>query len=351
MMPQTAVGSTSSQPVTVTATQTVTITGATASDGASNSAAPTNEFAVGQASETQNGGTPVPVTFPVTLNPGDELTVQATFTPSVAGTSGGTLSLATTDGTTPTVDVPLTGEGTQEGIYAQPSTQTFPWEPDQGVMPVPVGIQKPEIVTISNLGTVTQTVTSVTPPSAPFTASNLPVVGTKLNPGASIAVQVTYTPTSAGPATGSFTIAGSSGQQAVVTLSATGTAALSQLTTTTAAAAGFGTPKATLRNGKSANPTLDFGSIAAGTTATAYIQVNNSGNTASTVTGSSNLHAPFAAPLKPDMGLPFNPDADLSLPVTFSPTQKGTFSAKYMLHWRDMFGRHTLIVTITGTGV
>jgi polyisoprenoid-binding protein YceI len=35
--------------------------------------------------------------------------------------------------------------------------------------------------------------------------------------------------------------------------------------------------------------------------------------------------------------------------VTFAPTKKGTFTATYQLHWRDVTGRHTLTVTITGT--
>ncbi len=181
-LPQTAVGSTSSQAVTVTATKTVTITGATASTGANNTQTTTaSEFSAGQPSV--NGS---PVTFPVTLHKGDKLSVQTTFTPIVAGGSSGTLSLSTNSSSNPTVDVPLTGEGTQQGIYAQPSTQTFPLAPDQNVTPVPIGIQKAATVDIANLGTVTQTITSVTPPSAPFTASNLPAVGTKLNPGASI---------------------------------------------------------------------------------------------------------------------------------------------------------------------
>ena len=219
-LPQTAVGSTSTQAVSVTATKTVTITGATASTGANNTQTTTaSEFSAGQPSV--NGSA---ATFPVTLHKGDKLSVQTSFTPTVPGGSSGTLSLSTNSSSNPTVDVPLTGEGTQQGIYAQPSTQTFPLAPDQNVTPVPIGIQKPATVDIANLGTVTQTITSVTPPSAPFTASNLPAVGTKLNPGASISVQVTYAPTSPGPATGSFTV-GSSGQKAVVTLSAVGTAA------------------------------------------------------------------------------------------------------------------------------
>src|SRR5271166_516109 len=148
-LPQTAVGSTSSQAVTVTATKTVTITGATASTGANNTQTTTaSEFSAGQPS--LNGS---PATFPVTLHKGDKLSVQTSFTPTVAGGSSGTLSLSTNSSSNPTVDVPLTGEGTQQGIYAQPSTQTFPLAPDQNVTPVPIGIQKAATVDIANLGT------------------------------------------------------------------------------------------------------------------------------------------------------------------------------------------------------
>jgi hypothetical protein len=56
-----------------------------------------------------------------------------------------------------------------------------------------------------------------------------PAVGGNIRPGQSISVQVSYAPTAPGPATGSFTIAGSSGRRATVTLTGTGTAAVSRL--------------------------------------------------------------------------------------------------------------------------
>jgi hypothetical protein len=341
--PQTAVGSTSTAGVTVTATKKVTITGATTSTDINSLGVTANEFGVGQ------------TTFPITLNAGDKATIQTSFTPNVPGESSGTLSLSTDSTAVPTVDVPLMGEGTQEGIYAQPASQDFPWQPDHGVVPVPVGVHKPEIVTIANLGKATQTITSVTQPSAPFSASGLPAVGTKLNPGASITVQVTFSPSSAGTATGSFTIAGSSGQKAVVTLSGIGTAAVSQMTTTVVPPGGAGAPAAASRavsHAATASPsTLDLGSIAVGKTATGNIDISNTGNTAVILGRASSLTAPFAAPIKPTSGLPFNSDSDLQIPVTFTPTHTGTFSATYRLRWRDVNGRHTLVVTITGTGV
>ena len=96
-LPQTAVGTTSSQAVTVTATKRVTFTGATASTGANNTQTTTSsEFAASQVSEIKKGSsTPLAVTFPVTLAKGDKLTVRTTFTPAVPGGATGDLSLST----------------------------------------------------------------------------------------------------------------------------------------------------------------------------------------------------------------------------------------------------------------
>jgi len=332
-LPQTAVGTTSSRAVSVTATRTVTVTGATASTSANNTqTTTTSEFGVGQATETRPGnGTATPVTFPVTLKKGDKLHVQTKFTPTVPGSSNGTLSLSTNSKTVPTVAVPLAAEGTKEGIYAQPAAQTFPLAPDHGVVPVPVGIRKPEIVTVSNLGTVTQTITSVTVPSPPFSASNLPALGAKLIPGASIPVQVVFAPTSPGPATGSFIVVGSSGQKAVVRLTGIGAAAMSQL--------------------KAATSLVRFGKIRAGKRATRYIHISDTGNTAITLTSLTALKAPFAAPLKKVVGLPVSPGSDLLIPVTFAPRRRGTFTTRLKLTWTDVNGLHTLIVTVMGTAV
>jgi hypothetical protein len=331
-LPQTAVGTTTSQAVSVRATRSVTFTGATASTGATNAASTGDQFAEGQVSEIKKGSsTPVPVTFPVTLAKGDKLTVQTSFTPAAPGGATGNLSLSTRSSSFPTVAVPLTAEGTQDGLYAQPSTVTFPLAPDQGVIPVPLGIREPETVNISNFGTTPQTVTSVTPPSAPFTVTNMPAVGTKIVPCETMAVQVTYAPTSIGTSTGSFTITGSSGTSATVSLSGVSTAAESQFT--------------------AANPVVNFGKIAVGKKARVYVRVTNTGNTESVVQATSVVAAPFGAPLKPAASMPFNPDSDMLLPVTFTPTKQGIFTTQYKVIWRDVNGAHTLTITLTGTAV
>jgi HYDIN/CFA65/VesB-like, Ig-like domain len=327
---QTPIGSTSSGKVTITAAHPVTINTVTASTNTANSPTPPgSQFSVGTV--TENGGT-TPVTLPVTLAKGDKLTAHVTFAPTDPGTVAGTVSFATSSSTLPTVDVPVMGDGTQGGLIPGPSsTVTFPLAPDQGVTDVPVGITKPEVVTITNFGATTETVTSVSPPAAPFSATGLPKPGDKIKPGGTIIVQLNFAPTAPGAASGSFTIAGNSGPPATVSLSGSGAAPVSQFT--------------------AANPVVKFGTIKVGKKATAYVYISNTGNTASTVQGTSTVPTPFATSLKPPPGLPFNPDSDMAVPVTFTPSKKGTFTTPYTLTWNDVNGSHTLTVTLTGTAV
>ena len=318
--------------VSVTAQGSVTFTGVTVTTGASDNPVPTNEFRVGQVTETgRSSHTPVAVTFPVTLSKGDELTAAVTFRPIAPGTADGTLSFTTRSAISPKVNVPLNGDGTQDGLIPQARVVSMLLPLDTGPADVPVGVTETQGIIITNFGTTTQTVTSVIRPTPPFTAAGLPAVGSKIRPGRSISVQVSYAPVAPRPAAGSFTIAGSSGLNATVTLTGTGTAAVSQLATS--------------------DPVVKFGNIPVGKQATAHVRISNTGNQVSTVAGTSALAKPFAAPLKPAQGLPFIPESDMAIPVTFTPTRKGPFTTHYRLTWTDPTGSHTLAVILTGAGI
>ena len=329
--PPTGVRTSITRRVSVTVQAPVRFTGVAVTTGAADIPVPASEFRVGRVTETRRGRrTPVPVTFPVTLSRGDKLTAAVTFRPSAPGTADGTLSFATSSATSPQVNVPLTGDGTQAGLTPQASAVSMLLPLDTGPARVPVGVAETQVVIITNLGTTTQTITSVIRPSRPFAATGLPAVGSKIRPGRSISVQVSYAPTAPGPATGSFTIAGSSGLRATVTLTGTGTAAVSRLAAT--------------------RPVVSFGNIPVGKRATVYVRVSNVGNQVSTVAGTSALPSPFAAPLEPAHGLPLIPETDMAIPVTFTPRTKGPFTGRYRLTWTDPTGSHTLTVTLTGTG-
>ena len=73
---------------------------------------------------------------------------------------------------------------------------------------------------------------------------------------------------------------------------------------------------------------VNFGNIPVGKRATAYVRISNAGNQVSTVAGTSTLPRPFAAPLKPALGLPFIPESDMAIPVTFTPARKGPFTTR-----------------------
>jgi hypothetical protein len=325
---QAPVGSATSRDVTITARHTVTVTGVTASTTGSNAPAPGTQFTVGNA--YLNGGA-TPVTFPVTLAKGDTLSARVTFTPTAPGAADGTVSFATTSPAFPTQDVAVVGEGTQPGLTPEPGTIQFMGAPDQGIIPVAVGISIPLTANLTNFGTSTVTVTSVKAPQAPFSASGLPGKGTQIKPGQTLGIPVAFTPTAAGSFTGTLTIGTSSGRPAVVTLSGVGTAAVSQVL--------------------AASPVVNFGRVRVGRKASAYIYITNSGNTQSMVKNVAPMPAPFKATLAPPAQMPFNPDSDLAIPVTFTPTRRGRFSTHYRLTWTDVNGTHTLTVTLTGTAV
>ena len=320
---QAALGASATGEVTIIARHPVTITGVTAGTDAP---VPGNEFTT-NGSLYLNGGTSA-VPLPVNLVKGDKLSTYVTFTPAAAGGAGGTVSFATMSSTVPSVDVAVVGDGSQPGLTPSSSTIQFVGEPDQGVIPVAVGITAPQTVTFTNFGTGAVTVTSVTSPPAPFTASNLPHVGAVIRAGSSISVPLSYHPTAGVPSTGSLTIGTSTGPFATVQLAGTAEPAVSHFT------AGL--------------PVVNFGTVPVGKQATAYVQITNSGNTESLVQAVAPMAAPFKATLGPPAELPFNPGADLMVPVSFTPTKKGTFSTQYVLHWTDVNGTHAITVALTG---
>jgi Abnormal spindle-like microcephaly-assoc'd, ASPM-SPD-2-Hydin len=188
-----------------------------------------------------------------------------------------------------------------------------------------------QLVDVINGGSTTDRVTSVTPPSSPFTAANLPPVGQRIKPGQALVVSVTYAPQQPGPSTGSFAITDSTGKRLTIPLTGSATASVSQVT--------------------AAGSTVDFGSVPVGQTVTKTVHVTNTGNVPATVSVPAVPQPPFHSRFHVFAGLPFNPGYSLTIPVTFTPARAGTLTTPYVFHWQDRLGSHSLTVTLTGTGV
>ncbi len=324
----TPVGSSTTRTITATASRTITVTGI----GDSASASSSNPFTVGQVTETSaDSGKRVPVTFPVTLHTGDTLYAPVTYAPTVPGGVSGTLSFAATAGQNVAVSAPLIADATQTGLYATaPSLSMLDNLNDNTlIVPMPVGTTQYALSTIVNGGTTPQRITKISEPSAPFGVKQLPKVGMVLQPGQSVTVQFSYTPSKAVTSNSALTVTGSSGTAATVSLTGSSQPGISKFTA----------PKG-----------LSFGKVPVGHTVTRFVHIVNAGNEASLVS-STVLSGPFHALANPPSGLPFNSGNDLSIPVTFTPTAAGLSTGGYTMTWTDLFGPHTLTISFTGTGV
>ncbi|WP_051969321.1 choice-of-anchor D domain-containing protein [Kitasatospora azatica] len=302
---QTAVGNTGTATVTVTATRAVTIT----------AVATTAPFAI---------GSPAPA-LPVTLNTGQTFDVPVTFTPTGAGGATATLSFSVTvGGAAGTVGLDLHGTGTQPGFGASPPTLAFG--------ELATGQSETLSVTISNTGTSAETVATTTAPAAPFSASGLPAAGAQIDPGASVTVSVSYTPTVASPPGGDssqLTVTGADGLSVTVPL--TGSAVV-------------GAPHLTI------SPTsVDFGEVPVGGSATRTFDLSNTGNLALTITKAAPPTPPFAVPNPVAEGQQINPGDVIHQAITLAPTATGSASGQYLITGNDGQGAQT--VRFTGTAV
>lgn len=316
--PATAVGSTATATATVTAATQVTVTGATAS-----SAGDANPFTVGQPNVND-----APASFPVTLNPGDTLSVTVTFAPATPGGATGAVAFSTQTPNFPAVNIPLTGTGTQTGLYATPASLQF------GT--VPIGSSETLQTVITNGGTADETVTNSAPPSAPFTTSGLPdgtgTSPTVIPPGASVTVSVTYTPTEAAGTGSTLSVTGSLGGT-VATVSVSGTGVPGQ-----------GTLQASPAS-------VSFGAVPLGQQGTKAIQVTNTGNLAMTITGFTAPGAPFGTPNPVTTGITLDPGYNIEIPVTFTPQSTLAISGQYVLTATDGNNpAQTVTIGVSGSG-
>jgi hypothetical protein len=293
------VGATGTGTVTVTATRAVTINGVS-------TLAP---FTVN------------PPALPVTLAAGQTFSVPVTFTPTAPGSITSSVTFAVNDnGTAQSLGAPVQGTGIKPGFWPTPGTLSFGQ--------VPTGAQKSLTVSFTNTGTADETVSGVTAPTGPFTATGMPATGTVLAPGQSVAVSVTYKPTSAGDQSSTIGLTGPSGT-ATATLAGTAVTGVAQL---------------------SISPSgVDFGTIPVGASTTRQLVVSNTGNLNVTITKAAPPALPFVVNTPLPEGQVLSPGDEVVIQVVFAPSAAGTFNNLYIISSDDGHGAHN--VPITGTAV
>jgi hypothetical protein len=156
-------------------------------------------------------------TIPVTIAPAKWANFTVTFDPDTARAFTGTVTV--TFDSLPSQKVTLNGTGTSSSAIAtlNHSSLTFASQPLGTISPS-------QPLTITNTGTTAFKVTGVTVTN-PFSQTGFSGTSTKVSPGASLTMQVSYFPTAIGPANGSILIVYDSLPNAGVSLSGTGAAA------------------------------------------------------------------------------------------------------------------------------
>jgi Abnormal spindle-like microcephaly-assoc'd, ASPM-SPD-2-Hydin len=300
------VDSTSEQPVTLTSTGTapVTINSATLSG---------DEF-------TASG-----VTLPTTLNPGQSVTVNVQFHPTVTGGASGRLTIQSNSSTNGTAVVNLSGTGT-----AVPSPQLSVSAASLSFGNVTVNTSSTQPLTVTSTGTAPVTINSATPSGAGFTVSGAAFPAT-LNPGQSVTLNVRFDPTATAGASGQLTIQSdsSTNSTAIVNLSGTGTAAPSPQLTVSAAS-------------------LNFGDVTVNTSSTQPVTLTATGTAPVTINSATPSGAGFTV-----SGATFpatlNPGQSVTLNVRFDPTTTAGASGQLTIQ-SDSSTNSTAVVNLSGTG-
>lgn len=296
-----AVGSTSSQTITLSNSGLASVT-------------------ISSASATGTGFALTGLAAPTTIQPGQSTTFTAQFTPTATGNTVGTISV-NSNASNPSLTIPLTGIGTQGRLSASPASINFG--------NLITGAYESVGVTLTNTGTANVLISAASSsgPGFSFIAPATPVT---LNPGQAFSFTARFAPTSAGNANGNISIASNAPNSPLgITLSGVGTAP----------------PQPLL----SMNPTsVNFNSVGTGSTATATITLSNPGNASTVISQARASGTGFSL-------------SGLAIPVTIAAGGSTSFAAKFSPNARGSFSGSISIssnapgspatIALSGTGV
>jgi hypothetical protein len=258
------------------------------------------------------------ITTPVTLAAGQGAPFSVKFTPQSPGSASGNVTV-TSNGSNPTLTIPLSGSGSTAGALGSNPTSI----PFGSVL---VGSNQTVSETVTNTGGTSVTISSVAATGTGFSVSGITTPVT-LAAGQGATFSVKFTPQSAGSASGNVAVTSNGSNPTLnISLSGTGTTSPGQL---------------------GANPsTLPIGSVVVGTSDTGSGSLTASGSSV-TVTSVSSNNARFSVS---GLNLPVTINAGQSVPftVTFSPQTTGAANAT--LTFTSNASPTTTQESVTGTG-
>lgn len=265
--------------------------------------------------------------FPATLDPGQSVTLQVSFDPTVAGAAAtGTISISSNSSMGATSTVTLSGKGT---VAASPVLTLSAASLSFGS--VTVNTTSSKTLTLTSSGTAALTINSVNVAGNGFAISGTALPAT-LTPGQSVTLQVSFDPTIPGVAAGTITISSNSLPVGITSVALSGTGTVAP------------TPQLTMSASH-----LDFGNVNLNTTATKTLTVTSSGTAALTVTSVALSGTGFEISASP-FPATLNPGQSKTLQVGFDPTLAGAATGLITISSNASTGTSDT-VTLSGSGV
>jgi hypothetical protein len=260
--------------------------------------------------------------LPLTLSPGQTVTLQLTFNPTVAGAASGNLAI-NSNASSGLLQVAMSGTG---AAIATPQLTASATSLNFGSVTVNSGATLP--LTLTSSGTAPATISATTVSGASYSVSGAALPLT-LNPGQTATLQLTFDPTVAGAATGALAI-NSNAMGGLMQVALSGTGAV------------IATPQLT-----ASSASLSFGNVTVNTGANLPLTLTSSGTapvtiSAPTVSGAGYTVSGSALPVT------LSPGQTTTLQVTFDPTVAGTATGSLAINSNATSG--TIHVALSGTG-
>jgi hypothetical protein len=261
------------------------------------------------------------VSTPKTISAGQSAQAVVTFSPTVAGSATGSISITSNDPVNPTLLVSLAGTGTTTPtgqLSAIPASLSF------GT--VATGSSANQQIQLTNTGNAAVNISSVTASGTGFSATGLTLPAT-VSPSQSVSLTASFAPSAAGSAAGSLSIL-SDAANSPLSIPLSGTGAQPGLSISP--------------------PTFNFGSVVDGQTKSQTFTITNIGTVALTIAQLSVSGASYSA-----SGLvtpaTVTPGGTTTFSVLFAPTTAGSLAGSISISSNAPNSPST--VSLSGTGV
>ena len=257
------------------------------------------------------------LSLPVTLAAGESTSFSVLFSPTTTGAGGGSVSI-TSNGSNPSLSIPLSGTGVTQGtLSANPTGLAF------GSVQVGNSTNLSEALTNTGGSTVTISAASATGTGFSISGLTLPL---NLTANQSVTFTVIFTPAAAGAASGSLSVVSTaSNSPLAIALSGTGTAAGTLAVSPT---------------------TLAFGSVNVGSSSALGGSLTASGASVTVSSASINSSEFTLSGISLPVTIPAGQSSTFS--VTFTPQSSGAASAS--LSFSSNASNSPAAQSLTGTG-